>query len=533
MNTDNLPPDMTMRIDIHPSELPEELEFNHKSLVKEEADQSWRFDNIQIGTPLFKLFESHYDAVFIATVDGVILAGNARASTFFKIACGELVGMNVFSMIAGATDELSRVIRSNLDNRQFTLVEGFCTRFDNTTFAAEIVVNRLNMDENAQLCFFIRDISVRYEAQQELKHAMERLRAHDRARMEFVSNVSHELRTPLTSMIYAVSNMLRGVAGPMSSKIELYLERLQSDCHRLLTTVNDILDLSQIESGKLMLACKIVPLRSVVGSGAETLRVQADAKRIKLNFDFGFRDLFANCDLHKMQRVIINLVGNAVKFTPEEGTIDISLMVDPDDDSLILIKVSDSGMGIPADLLSKLSQRYFRVGEHVRGSGLGLAISREIVELHKGTIAFASPVPGTDCGTEVSVRLPMADPPQVVLLSDDESMDDLLRKRISDSGYSLHSVDSARKVIMHFHCETPSALVINKSLKDVDVQDLVFYFRDAPETKRIPIILMDCSPLKSFEVQLYRKLSVFFILLPLSDRILENTLASAVAGDLS
>jgi CheY-like chemotaxis protein len=274
-------------------------------------------------------------------------------------------------------------------------------------------------------------------------------------------------------------------------------------------------------------------LRSVVGSGAETLRVQADAKRIKLNFDFGFRDLFANCDLHKMQRVIINLVGNAVKFTPEEGTIDISLMVDPDDDSLILIKVSDSGMGIPADLLPKLSQRYFRVGEHVRGSGLGLAISREIVELHKGTIAFASPVPGTDCGTEVSVRLPMADPPQVVLLSDDESMDDLLRKRISDSGYSLYSADSARKVIMHFRCETPSALVINKSLKDVDVQDLVFYFRDAPETKRIPIILMDYSPLKSFEVQLYRKLSVFFILLPLSGRMLENTLASAVAGDLS
>lgn len=533
MNTNNLPPDMTMRIDIQPSELPKELEFNRDSLSAEEVDQSWRFENFQIGTPLFKLFEAHYDAGFITTVDGVILVGNARASTFFQIACGELVGMNVYNMIAGATDELATVIRSNLDKRQYTLVEGFCTRFDNTTFPAEIVVNRVDLDAKAQLTFFIRDITVRHEAQQELQHAMERLQAHDRARMEFVSNVSHELRTPLTSMIYAVSNMIRGVAGPMSSKIELYLERLQSDCHRLLTTINDILDLSQIESDKLVLARKTVPLRSVIGAGTETLRVQADAKRIKLNFEFGFREIFTCCDPHKMQRVIINLIGNAVKFTPEDGEIDISLMIDPDDKSKVLIKVSDTGMGIPEDLLPKLSQRYFRVGEHVRGSGLGLAISREIIELHEGTISFASPVPGTECGTEVSIRLPLAEPPQVVLLSDDESLDELLRKRVLDSGYNLHSVDSAQKIIMHFREEAPSALLIDKSLKDVDIQDLVLYFRDAPETKRIPIILMGSSPLKPLEVQLFRKLSVFFILLPLSGRMLENTLASAVAGSTS
>lgn len=523
---------MTMRIDILPSELPDDLEFNQKSITKKKRDHSWSSKNIRAGTPIFKLFDVHYDAVFITTLDGVILAGNARASTFFKISCDDLVGLNVFSMIAGATDELARVIRSNLDNRQFTLVDGFCIRFDDTTFAAEIVANRLDMDEQAQLCFFIRDVTVRYKAQQELQHAMERLQAHDRARMEFVSNVSHELRTPLTSMIYAVNNMLRGVAGPMSSKIELYLERLQSDCNRLLTTVNDILDLSQIESENLVLACKIVPLRSMVGSGAETLRVQADAKRIKLNFDFGFRELFACCDLHKMQRVMINLVGNAVKFTPEEGTIDISLMKDSDDDSSVLIKVSDNGMGIPEDLLPKLAQRYFRVGEHVRGSGLGLAISSEIVELHGGTIAFASPVPGTDCGTEVTVRLPIADPPRITLLSDDVSLDDLLRKRMTDSGYNLHFVDSAREVILHFRDEKPSALLIDKNLKGVDIQELVLYFRDAQETKRTPIILLDSVPFKPFEVELYKKLFVFFVSLPLSGRMLENTLASAVAGDL-
>lgn len=523
---------MTMRIDVHPSELPEEHYFTRAPSATSADGDAWRFGNIQIGTPFFKLFEAHYDAVLITTVEGAILAGNARASTFFKITSGELVGMNLFELIAGATDELATVVQNNLDNRQFTLVEGFCNRADGTTFAAEIVVNRLDMDENAQLCIFIRDITVRHEARQELQHAMERLQAHDRARMEFVSNVSHELRTPLTSMIYAVSNMLRGVVGPVSDKVMHYLERLQSDCNRLLTTVNDILDLSQIESDKLVLSLKTVPLRSVIGSGAETLRIQADAKRIKLSFDFGLGEIFANCDNQKMQRVVMNLVGNAVKFTPEDGAIDVTLMIDSKEPGIALIKVSDTGMGIPEELLPKLSQRYFRVGEHVRGSGLGLAISREIVELHQGRISFASPAPGLDCGTEVTVRLPRADPPMTALLSDDDALSRILRKRICDNGYRMHKEKSARDIILFFRKESSVALIIDKGMKDLDIQELVLYFRDAPETKRMPIILIGSTPLKPFEVQLYKKLSVFFVLLPLSGSMLENTLASAVMGEL-
>jgi two-component sensor histidine kinase len=310
-----------------------------------------------------------------------------------------------------------------------------------------------------------------------------------------------------------------------------YLERLQSDCHRLQTTVNDILDLSQIESDKLVLARKTVPLRSVIGAGAETLRIQAEAKHIKLYFDFGNEELFVNCDHQKMQRVITNVIGNAVKFTPEDGSITVELLVDPDDSKTALIKVSDTGMGIPPDLLPKLTQRYFRVGEQVRGSGLGLSISREIVDLHDGSISFASPVPYSDCGTEVSIRLPRAESPLAVLLTGDDSLQDLLEKRICSSGYRLEAHDSARKVILAFREKKASALIIDRSLKDVNIQDLVLYFRDAPETKRVPIVLIDTQPLSPVEIQLYRKLFVFSVLLPLSGRMLENTLASAVMGD--
>ncbi len=523
---------MTMRINVLPSELPVASESEKQpSREVSNAEREWRYNNIMVGTPLFKLFEALYDAVLITTIDGFILAGNLRASTFFKIASGDLVGREVFDLILGVTDELSTVLQCNLDNRQFTMVEGFCKRSDDTTFPAEIVVNRLDMDDYAQLCFYIRDITIRYNAQQELQHAIERLQAHDRSRMEFVSNVSHELRTPLTSMIYAVNNMLRGVAGPISDKVLRYLERLQSDCHRLLTTVNDILDLSQIESERLVLVRKTVPVRSVIGCGVETLRIQADAKHIKLAFDFGVEDLFVNCDHQKMQRVITNVVGNAVKFTPEEGVISITLRVDPDDNRMALIKVSDTGQGIPKELLSRLTQRYFRVGEHVRGSGLGLSISRELVELHNGQISFDSPVPGTECGTEVSIRLPLASPPLVMLLTDDDALAELMGNRIRSSGYRFDRQLNARSVIACFHDVKASALMIDRHLKDVDIQELVLYLRDAQETRHVPVVLIDSQPLTPVEVQFYRKLLVFFVLMPLSGRMLENTLASAVMGE--
>jgi len=527
----HLRPDMTMRINVLPSELPGAQDTSSRCREVSAAEREWRYSNVKVGTPIFKLFEALYDAVLITTIDGLILAGNARASAFFKVSSGELVGMEVFDLILGVTDELAAVLKSNFDNRQFTLVEGFCLRSDNTTFPAEIVVNRLDMDQHAQLCFYIRDITIRYEAQQELQHAVERLQAHDRSRMEFVSNVSHELRTPLTSMIYAVNNMLRGVAGPISDKVLLYLERLQSDCHRLLTTVNDILDLSQIENDKLVLTRKTVPLRSVIGCGVETLRIQADAKRIKLLFDFGNEELFVNCDHQKMQRVITNVVGNAVKFTPDEGVISVALTTDSNAERTALIKVSDTGMGIPQELLSRLTQRYFRVGEHVRGSGLGLSISRELVELHGGTISFDSPVPGSDCGTEVSIRLPLADPPLIMFLSADEPLIAMFESRLTSSGYRFDSSGSARDILARFRDERASVLIIDRHLKDVNIQDLVLYLRDASETRHIPFLLIDSVALTPVEVQFYRKLMVSFVLLPLSGRMLENTLASAVMGD--
>ena len=524
--------DRTMRIGIDPAAADRHDAVSSSRLSPRVSGRTWRTQHVQRCTPFYKLLESVYDAVIITTRSGRILECNGRAAEFFLMETNDLAGRDVIGLISGATESLIDTINKNLVDKKYTLVEARCKRSDGTSFAAEIAVNQVDLDSQGQLCFFVRDITVRQQAQQALEDAVERLQAHDRARMEFVSNVSHELRTPLTSMIYAVNNMLRGVVGPMPEKALHYLERLQSDSQRLLATVNDILDLRQVENKTLMLTKTVVPLGQVVRDGADTLQVQADAKRITISFDLGERELFCWCDAQKIERVVLNIVGNAVKFTPVNGSISISLVQHPEHSKRALLTVSDTGMGIPPEVLPKISQRYFRVGDHVSGSGLGLAISREIVELHGGSMQFASPVPGTTCGTAVFVSLPLAPKPLVAALSPDAETFAFLQDKIIGKGYGLLCTASAREALDACFSRQPAVFVLDHRITDMDVRDVILQLRENGKTKRLPVIVLGNKTLERNEVELYRHFGIFYCTLPWREKDLTRSLAMAVLGKL-
>jgi PAS domain S-box-containing protein len=521
-----------MRIGIDPSESRVTPALIVRSATTRSGGRTWRTQHVQRDTPFYKLLESVYDAVLITTRFGKVLECNERAAEFFLISHGDLIGVPVISLISGATDALLDTIKKNLENRKYTLVEARCKRNDGASFAAEIAVNKVDLDTQGQLCFFIRDITVRQQAQSALENAVERLQAHDRARMEFVSNVSHELRTPLTSMIYAVGNMLRGVVGPLPEKAFNYLERLQSDSLRLLATVNDILDLRQIENKTLVLKKKVVPLGPLIRGGAETLQIQADAKRIAVRFEISDRELFCWCDAQKIERVVLNIVGNAVKFTPANGEIGISLAQHPDKPKMARLAVCDTGGGIPPEMLPKISQRYFRVGDHVSGAGLGLAISREIVELHGGCMEFASPVPGGDCGTAVYVSLPLAPKPTVVTLSQDAEMSEFLSARIIALGYGLVATASVKEALEFCFSKLPAAFVVDGRITDGDVRDVVLQLREESKTKRLPVIVFGNRTLDRADVELYRHFDIFYSTIPNREDDLTRALAMAVLGKL-
>ena len=449
-----------------------------------------RRDRISRDTPYDKLLESVYDGVFITDRNGAILDFNARAAEFFKLDEAQLLGLLVVDLISGADERLIETVLGNLNNSRYTLIEASCRRADGTHFSAEIAVNRVDLDQEGELCFFVRDITLRRQTTDALEAAVERLQAHDRARTEFVSNVSHELRTPLTSMIYAVGNMLRGVVGPLPEKAVRYLERLESDCRRLLATVNDILDLRQIESGNLALNRARVSLNQLLQGSVESLRVQADAKRQKLTVEPPAREYFTLCDLQKLERVLINVIGNAIKFTQDEGEITVRLATDPAAPDWLEVLVSDNGVGIPKDAIARVTQRYFKVGTHPDGSGLGLSISREIVELHGGALQIESPVPGMDRGTIVHVRLLAAPPPVVLVVMNEQPLGETLRQAIAARGYAADWVATGQEALARCAAQQVDLLVLDLQLPDMDGTELVLRVRDDRRTLRLPAIAL-------------------------------------------
>jgi PAS domain S-box-containing protein len=166
------------------------------------------------------LLESIYDGVLIVEAGGAVIDCNSRALRIFSADRNTLCQSKITDWIHGADDGLISKIRTNISNQKYTLIEAYCKRSDQSLFPVEIAVNEIEIAGENKLCFFIRDTSSR-------KHAEEKLREYDQHRMRFISNVSHELRVPLTSMIYAINNMLKGVAGELSEKAMVYLRSLK------------------------------------------------------------------------------------------------------------------------------------------------------------------------------------------------------------------------------------------------------------------------------------------------------------------
>jgi putative ABC transport system substrate-binding protein len=243
----------------------------------------------------------------------------------------------------------------------------------------------------------------------ELALANERLKALDRSKSEFVSNVSHELRTPLTAIKGAVDLMLREVAGPLTEKQIHYLTRVRSNTQHLASLINDLLDLAKIESGRIEVKSSRVSLGGLVYEVVESLRPVAAEKVIELEATIFEPSILVWADRDKINQVLTNLIGNAIKFTPAEGRVTVSASKNGNEN--VQVSIADTGPGIPPDEKQKIFDKFYQlaqVGEaKPKGTGLGLAICKALVELHGGTIWVESVMNG---GSRFSFTLPASGP---------------------------------------------------------------------------------------------------------------------------
>jgi signal transduction histidine kinase len=236
----------------------------------------------------------------------------------------------------------------------------------------------------------------------------EQLRQLDRLKEEFVNTVSHELRTPLTAMVGYLELVREGEAGELNEVQARFLDIVNRNCERLGSLVDDILTAARIDAGRLTVDREPIDLVELTAGEIESTRAAAERKRVELRLDAPDEPVVLSADPRRLAEVLGNLLSNAIKFTPEGGSVTVS--VDRQGDSAVL-EVADTGVGIPADEVGKLFERFFRASTAatIRGTGLGLSIAKSIAEAHGGTLGVRSTV---GVGTTFSLELPVAAAPE-------------------------------------------------------------------------------------------------------------------------
>lgn len=386
-------------------------------------------------------------------------------------------------------DVLERVIRHALERQrardELKLAE---TQLRHAHDELEDRVHRRTKELSKAVAALQTEITRRVASEQQLREAIIKLEQHNKEKSEFVANVSHELKTPLTSIMYGTRNLLKGIAGPLPDQAIRYLNMFDSECDRLVNTINRILDLSRMDNHALTINPVTAPLIHLINRSIEPLKFQADASRVTVTVTTSPDVHFIRCDPGMLQRVLQNILSNAIKFTPVGGKVFIKISLSDQQPDIALISVTDNGIGIPADALQRVTERYFRVGTHISGTGLGLAISKEIMHLHGGSLTIASPPPGARSGTQVTLTLPIAPPPVILVANNNLSIQAMLSAQLTSLGYQVDIVTRGDAILQTARKSPPGIILLDLVLEDTSGVDVIIQLKESPETRHVPIV---------------------------------------------
>lgn len=371
-----------------------------------EADLRKRFQAI---------FNNTFQFIFLVSVDGIILEINQAAVNFTGIIATEALGKALWELESWADEAARSKLQTGIyraSGGEFVRYTGEIVNLEGTRAVVDLSIKPI-FSSAGEIDFFIvegRDITaikrMEFERDRERQHA-DTLHKLNEMKNEFVSQVSHELRTPLASIIGFAQTLLRS-PNLAPEKAQQFLNIILDDGRRLERLVEDLLDISRIESGKTSLITQPCSIPQIVKYAAHIIATEAESKRIRIVHDITPEDLpLLEIDNDRMTQVFVNLLANAVKFTPPDGSITLRTYQVA---QALEVSITDTGVGISVSDMPRLFEKFYRAkqrdtdGKEIRGTGLGLAIAKQIVELHGGSIRAESTL---GKGSTFYVNLPL------------------------------------------------------------------------------------------------------------------------------
>ena len=476
------------------------------------------------------IVNSSDDAIISKDLNSIVMSWNKAAERMFGYTADEMIGQSIAKLFPpDRLDEETHILARLHRGEQVDHFDTVRQRKDGKLIDVSLTISPIRGEDGTIVgaSKVARDITEQKAAQRKLAETLEQLKRVDQMKAEFLATLSHELRTPLNAILGWVQ-LLR--EDESVENVQHGLPIIERNVRSQSQLIEDLLDMSRIETGKIRLNLEPVDLPSVIGAGIETVRPTAVAKEIRLTSAFSSVTGTVMGDKDRLQQIIWNLLTNAIKFTPKGGTVRVVLTRV---NSHVEVAVIDNGQGVPEEFLAHVFDRFRQADasttRHYGGLGLGLSIVKHLTELHGGTVRVASEgvgrgatftvtfplravrhepegVPGESSKSLADQKVKKADLTgvRVVAIDDEEDSIEIVRRVLERVGAEVRTALSMKEGLKEFVSFSPHVVITDIGMPDHDGYELLARLRELPEGRRVPAVALTAMARADDRIQTLR-----------------------------